>query len=122
MDRFREGAGRFVSEFESMLLGIVGFYLFLVTGIVGAVGGLTLAEWAWPRVQWIGTVLTVLGIIAGGSVGMLAFALVHSRFTEEGRSRLLWIGLSLIPGAGVPIGIAELVIRGLRAWSRSGEA
>jgi hypothetical protein len=120
MDRFKNGAGRFVSEFESTLLGIVGFYLVVVTAIVGAVGGLTLAGWAWPRVGWVETSLVIVGIVAGGGAGLLAFGLLHERMTEEGRSKFLWLLLSLIPGAGVLIGIAELLIRGLRAWARSG--
>lgn len=120
MGGFKGGAGRFASEFESTLLSIVGFYLFATTAILGAVGGLTLAGWAWPRVGWIETTLVVIGIVIGASAGMLAFAMVHERMTEEGRSRALWFGLSLVPGAGVLIAIAELVIRGLRKWSRSG--
>lgn len=121
MNRVREGAGRFVSEFESTLLGIVGFYLVVVTAIVGAVGGLMLAGWAWPRVGWVETTLAIVGIVVGGGAGLLAFGLLHERMTEEGRSKFLWLLLSLIPGAGVLIGVTELVIRGLRAWARSGD-
>jgi hypothetical protein len=121
MDRFKRGAGLFVVEFETTLLGILGFYLVLTTAIVCAAGGLMLAGWGWPRVRWIEASLVIVGIVAGGGVGLTAYVQVHERLTEEGRSRLLWFGLSLIPGAGVLIGVSELVIRGLRRWSRSGE-
>ncbi|MBX3315709.1 MAG: hypothetical protein KF902_02465 [Phycisphaeraceae bacterium] len=122
MDRLRRGAGRFVVEFESTLFGILGSYLVVMTAIVCAVCGLMFAGWAWPRVGWVETAFVVFGIIVGGGAGLLAFVAIGSRLTEGGRSRLLWLAMSLIPGAGVPIGIAELVIRVLRTWSERGEA
>lgn len=121
MDRLKKGAGRFVVEFESMLFGIVGFYLIAATAIVCAVAGLMIAEWVWPRVRWIETALVIVGIVAGGGVGLMAYVQVHERLTEEGRSKILWLLLSLIPGTGLLIGVSELVIRGLRGWARSGE-
>ncbi|MEA5556282.1 hypothetical protein [Nodularia spumigena] len=121
MNRRKQGAREFVSEFETQLFGILGFYLFLVTSMLCGLAGLMLAEWIWPRVGWIQTLCSVVGIMVGGLVGLFAFAAIKARLVERGRSRVLWILLWLIPGAAVPLVIAELTIRGLRKWSEKEE-
>ena len=122
MDRFRRGAGEFATEFEAGLLRLLGFYLLLATAAVSAVGGLWIAQRFWPRVVWVETVFVVAGVVVGGLAGMLAVQTLHDRMSIGMRSRLLWFVLSLVPGAGLLIAAAEIVIRALRRWGRSGGA
>lgn len=117
MSRAKRSTLAFVSQFEEGLLNILGAYLVMGTAAVCAVCGLTLAEWLWPRVDWIETTLVIIGIVIGGGAGLLTIAAIHERMSEDARSRLLWLVLSFIPGAAVLLAIVECAIRVARWWA-----
>lgn len=122
MGRARRNTLQFVTQFEEMLLNMLGFYLVMGTAVVCAVGGMTLAQWLWPRVTWFETTLIIIGIVIGGAAGLLVIQAIHHRLSEEARSTLLWLVLSLIPGAAVLLAIVECAIRIARWWGRAGNA
>lgn len=108
----------FMSRFEEGLLAILGVYLLVFTAVLGAVGGLFLAEHLWARVAWIETTLIVTGLVLGAGAGMLTLGAVHERLSEGARSSMLWLALSFVPGAAVPLAIVECIVRVARWWAR----
>jgi hypothetical protein len=120
MNRAKRSTLQFVSQFEEMLLNILGAYLVMGTAVVCAVCGLSLAEWLWPRVTWIETTLIIIGVVIGGGAGLLTMLAIHERLSEASRSTLLWLVLSIIPGAAVLLALVECAIRAARWWARDG--
>lgn len=69
------------------------------------------------RIDWIQTTLVIAGIILGSLTAMIVLAAVHDRLNEDARSRTLWLILSFVPGAALPLAIVESVLRLARWWA-----